>query len=652
MRILLLASLVLTAVAADPIPVTVRIGGEAWTVGDQTEVPRGLFGVHAVALTPELIADLGIEASRDIHFVVGASSRYVKGGAVAEPFRALPVLIDCQGDRFYEPLILLRKDWAEALEKFGRDYGALWKAVPGDRQPVVQFWNEAYLNWAERSADARGSTIRQEYYDLTKATEGGPVHLKTTGEPLRHFRWRSLWPTRYVEEKDRKGKLERKRVIGWNIPLPEGATEGTVFTAAETRYWRKPGEPVEWTVERHWFPVDPTAVDFWSGRQNLDFYSRMFARWAAALRAENPRVTILAGWDYNYDAGGWKVWTELYRPLLEQHAALIDGLTEHHYGIPVHRIPAWYEVGSHDAWAIAGKRLRHWNTEAQGRLDPAVHGKAANASGGDGSVAQKRLEAEYNLGDIIGLIARVPEKAASRTAHNFAGNGFADCGAAWALRLLKPLRGRLLRVETSDAGCWSSAALRDGTVVIALANGRPTPLAVSVDLGGVVSGPARITRLVEQGTTLAIDDQALPVQAGTAVITLAPNGVAVVQAKAADGVPRAIWRQTQWYPSEPALRAAAAGAAITATIEIPAEALKGAAAARVRVVIDGDAAPATLTASVNGTTCTIQRDAGITDTTIPLAALQAGRNAVVLTGDAPFLLASCSLIVEGPGPDR
>ena len=107
----------------------------------------------------------------------------------------------------------------------------------------------------------------------------------------------------------------------------------------------------------------------------------MFDHWSRALRDTNPDVTILAGWDFNYSAGNWAVWTELYRPLLKQFPQRIDGLTEHHYGIEPALIQAWYELGTGEAVAFTGRWLKNWNTECQGRLDPAIYGGVGNAVG-------------------------------------------------------------------------------------------------------------------------------------------------------------------------------------------------------------------------------------------------------------------------------
>ena len=81
-------------------PATVRVDGRHIVVNGQEEVPRGLFGVHAVGITPELRQDMGVECYRGIHFGPGSGSVAIgKDGKVKPQYQGMPVVIDCQGDR-------------------------------------------------------------------------------------------------------------------------------------------------------------------------------------------------------------------------------------------------------------------------------------------------------------------------------------------------------------------------------------------------------------------------------------------------------------------------------------------------------------------------------------------------------------------------
>lgn len=622
-------------------PIAVSIDSTGWEVNGQTSVPLGLFGLHAVHLTPELVADLGIECYRQIEFVPGGGSKYdTKNGELQPIYEPLSVLIDCQGDRFYEPLVLRHDDWAERCATYGRSYGELWRRLTErtGKQGIVQWWNEPYLNWAERSAGSRGSTIQARYYDLSRAVAGGPVHIKGRDEPLRYFRWRNRWPVRYEERTNKHGETFNKRIIGWSIDIPPGLSFGDHFDAAERRYWRN-RDTHTWTIEEHWYPEDPTRVSFWSGRQNRDFYLMMYGPWAKALRQANPEVTILGGWDFNYSAGDWATWVELYRPLLAAYPDHIDGITEHHYGVPPAVIQAWYEVGTGDAWAITGRWLKNWNTECQGRLDPAVYGRSSNASGGSAG-EQALWEANYNLADIIGLAARMPAKIGSRTVHNFAGKGFADCGAAWALRLLKPLRGKLRRVSVGDPRIWAVAADHpDGPLVLAVYNHGRDAASLALQAGSATAVTRQRLALADE--QLTIDTANIDLEAGAWQDELASRHAVVYLI---DGCARTgLTTRQQFFPREGALRRYGGkpkwplsyhldlGETDPATIS----------AATLRLVDAGDG-----TLHLGGKTIAIKRQGIITDIAIDPSLLSPGVNELNFVGDAPDRIAMASLLLD------
>ncbi len=629
--------------------VAASLDGRALVVNGQAQVPLGVFGVHAVSETAAAVEDLGIEASRHIMFVPAASTCLMGRKGELNPILAkLPVFIDCQGDRFYPPLPLTNPKWKDQCEDLGRKQGELWKILEGKvaHHGITQWWNEPYLNWAERSACGNGSTLNQQYYDLTKAVEGGPVTIKGWSEPLAHFRWRGLWAVRYSEGKDKKGNPVKNRVLGYAIKLPEGAKEGDTFKARSPRYWQDPKTEYEWTVEKYWLPIDPSLDlakgHFWSGKQNLDFYRWSFGAWAKALKDVNPKVTVLAGWDFNYDAGDWWMWTEMYRPLLKEFPALIDGITEHHYGIPSERIQAWYEVGTADAWAITGRTLKSWNTECQGMLDPAVYGAAANA-GGEESPTKRVHESRYNLGDMIGLIARMPDKVGSRTAHNFAGNLWNQCGAAWALRLLKPLRGDLLAVTSADQRVYLAAARRtDGTIAVAGFNQRPDAVVVALK-ADADSGVVRRLVLDEATGFLRIQEDAVRPEAGSFRIRLASNEGMLLLAQGLKSGSQAMVERLQFHAAEGTIHRPVSGKPLALSIAVPAAALTGASAASLRLVTDGAEG---MVIRLNGQPVPFARILPVTDVEIPLDRLVAGPNKLEADLPEKSLLGAASIVVE------
>ncbi|GDY11797.1 hypothetical protein LBMAG53_06750 [Planctomycetota bacterium] len=639
--------------------VAVSLTGRCLRVNGFEAIPRGIFGVHAAPVTPESAADLGIECTRHIITQPGASSGIFTRDGILDPARSkLPVFIDCQGDRFQRPQCLRSPStWKEQCSEVGRKQGELWRRITAETGQLgaTQWWNEPYLNWAERSAGGAASTINQECYDLDKAVEGGPVTIKGWSEPLTHFRWRGRWPVRYRERTDAKtGKATQDRVIGWSVPMPADAKIGDKVRGSANRYWAEPGVEYEWTIEQIWYPVDPTAVGYWSGRQNLDFYRWTFAPWAQSLRAANPAVTILAGWDFNYDAGYWSAWSELYRPLLKEFPTLIDGLTEHHYGIPPERVQAWYEVGTADAWAITGRFLRNWNTECQGVLDPAVYGGSSNASGEE--TAEKRLwEASYSLADVIGMCARMPDKVGSRTVHNFAGSSWwSECGAAWALRLLKPLRGRLLEVADHDDRLYIAAAWRaEGTGSIALYNQRTDAVDVRLDLKTVLP-PARAKNPASTVTMrfLSSDECGL-LEIKETPLLMDADGVVNVPLASRTGVLLTTGRLTvagtverqQFFAKEGALhRSTAIDQPLTQTINLPAAVLKAADSFALRIMVDGPTDGATLT--VNGEPVVWSQHLPVTDVQLMPKQLVSGDNVIVVRLPKDSILGTASVLID------
>jgi hypothetical protein len=512
------------------------------------------------------------------------------------------------------------------------------------QQGIVQWWNEPYLNWAERSAGGRGSVINQECYDLTKAVEGGPVTIKGWITPLTHMRWRSLWPARMDQEYNRKTKkMEPVRIIGWNIPLPKDAKVGDRFTAASNRYWMNPGKDFEWTVEKHWYPVDPTMVSYWSGRQNLDFYTWSFEPWAKSLRETNPKVTILAGWDFNFSAGKWSVWEELYRPLLQKFPTLIDGLTEHHYGIDPLLVQAWYELGVAEADVLSQRRIKVYNTECQGCLDPAVFSSANAASGATtGAIAMQ--EAKYNLLDMIGLMARMPEKVGSRTIHNFTDGNFRFCGGAWALRLLKPLRGDLFEVVTNTPEIVAVAS-RDtnGEFILALCNSATQSRTVHVALGAGTIADAKIRRVVldAQGL-LTIEEKPL----SSPVLLDACESAVIIGAKPETSKTSIVRRQ--YFSTQNCMIRFNGEKPLALHFNLPKSLPTKLSRAHLRYVVDETVGSlnATLGAeTAKGHQLTLAPQQYVNDVDLPLTALNPGANTLWFTG-GKALIVTASIILE------
>ena len=156
-------------------------------------------------------------------------------------YSQMDVFIDCEGDRYSAPLQLLNPTgWQQRAAEIGKRYGEKWLRIKAEtdhpNNGIVQWWNEAYLNWAERSAGHPfdgGSIIKPKWYDLERAVDGGPVHLPGVEEPLKtHDLARALAnPYRDGLQPQRTKSMEYDE-IGWSIPIPDGLDYGDTFRSS------------------------------------------------------------------------------------------------------------------------------------------------------------------------------------------------------------------------------------------------------------------------------------------------------------------------------------------------------------------------------------------------------------------------------------
>ncbi len=625
MRHAILAAFVLLtwtlgAPAADPSEVVCT--GRLMDVNGQTTVPTGLFGVHAVGLTPELVEDLGIECYRGIHFVPGAGSvRVGKKGGANPVWEMLDVIIDCQGDRYHAPECLTNPNYAERFASIGRAYGE--RARKEDWDAYAEFWNEPYLNWAERSHGGRGTAYDPKYYDVSKAVDGGKVTLKWRDEPLEHMRWRRL-----LAKGNRDGR------IGYDIPVPEGAKPGDTFESRHRWYWYGDREPQTFTVLEQWDVYDAAAAGWWSGPQNCDFYLWMFLPWAKALKEANPDVKVLAGWDFAFSQGDWALWRQNLRPVLDAGIQYIDGVTDHHYGTDTRWTTVWYEVACAYTQSHYGKWMKGYNTECGGKLDPAVYG-----STGGGSATP---ELAWTLRDILELIYRSPAKSGSRTAHHLRRDG----GAGQALRFLRDLRGGLVHVATEDPDLWPVASLNGDRLVVVVLNNAKAPRDVKLKVvapraatfsGGERSfaGETKAERASASGRDADLACRLPSLQAVKWVLPLKGTPPAKPQL-----------RRRQFF-SKTHLAEVTQGKPISAPIEVDPAALKGAEAAYLQLCVEGVKAE-NATVEVNGRRIRLPDRNHTVRVPLKVADVKAKSDLRFTCGGEPWQLDMASIVVETP----
>ena len=620
--------LLLSAVAAaDVADVAVTVDGRILTVNHQATIPAGLMGVHAFNLTEKAVEDLGIECIRQIHYVPGSSVTALdKQGLVRSPFDRLSVVIDCQGDRYYPATVLTNPNFKEYFEKAGKAYAQ--KCLQARWPGYVEFWNEPYLNWADRSR----KNYDNKYFDITQAAEGGKVTIKGWKEPLEHLRWKGLWP------KDDEGR------IAWEVPVPEGLKPGDTFRARRSIYWapeehRK--KEATFTVVQEWHVYDPTQVSWWSGRQNLDFYLWMFLPYAKAVKETNPKVQVLAGWDFGLSHGNWAVWEELVRPLLDQGITWIDGITDHHYGGDTRAVGAWYEVACAYTVGRYGKWIRGYNTETGGSLDPAVHGRVGKTT--------ELAKATYLLRDVIELMYHFPDKAGSRTAHHI------TAGESWALRLLKDVRGTLVHATTADPDVWPVACVNGDRMVVTIFSNAAEPREVALTLkapGGTRFKGGQLRRLEAKGDDLSIATQDVDPSAPVKISLLPRNAAVLVLPldKAPATAPQVARRQ--FFASEGVLQNVTADTPARLTIKLPAETRLKAEKAWLQLVLDGVAREGeTVTIMLNGQPIDIGNRNWTTRVEVPVARLMDANDLVFAIEGASadgIKVAVASLLIETP----
>lgn len=458
----------------DP-PSRVEVSGRLLDVNGHTEVPRGLFGVHADArLSVERARDWGIDGFRQIHFGPGSGSvAWGKDGKLREPFKSMAVVIDCQGDRYCPALCLTKPDYKEFFRRIGQGYAR--KCKERGWKGYAEFWNEPYLNWAERSR----KNYNPKYYDVSKAADDGPVTIKGWDRPLKYLRWRRLWA------QGENGKINHL------VPVPKGARPGDTFEHELNLYFTPKGKRT-YTVVEKWDVYDPTAVSYWSGKQNYDFYMWMFLPWARAIKDTNPEITVIGGWDFRINAEDWKAWEMLYKPMIDESIEWLDGVAEHHYGSDTRLTTATYEVVVGYAQAEHGKWLHCYNTETAGCVDPAVPGNRHGNATPYGAY-------NYGLRDIVELIYRSPDKAVARAAHGSLAPGWGGGGDEFRFKLMKDFRGKLVLCNSEDLSIWPVACLNGDRLVVVLFNDHAGEREVSV----AVDAPAG-TRLGEGRKTWVV----------------------------------------------------------------------------------------------------------------------------------------------------
>ncbi len=324
---------------------------------------------------------------------------------------------------------------------------------------VLEFWNEPYLNWAERS----GIHYRPELYRVEKAVEGGPVAVKrkdpnAPDEVIPHFKWKK--------------------------------------------------------TDKGWRAVDETAFTFWSGMGNGFIYDTMLAVMGKAVKETHPGVLVSGGWGFRWNEDHWDAWRLLYKNTVDRNITWIDAVHEHHYmGEPTgmhgtYEVLAAYGVTAHNKW------LYSLNTETNDLLDSPARGRVDEPEKRQRSKECRQMA--YNLRDCVYGVMQSPDKLLGRTViHAYK----MPEATRVAYGMMKNLRGRLIEAASTDPDVWVVASV-DGTdpkamppgpgqtLVVFVVNDSNHPRTVSLDVAapaGTRFKPGTIERNAVDWATFAID---------------------------------------------------------------------------------------------------------------------------------------------------
>ncbi len=559
----------------------IRVTGRLLAVNGVTEVPAGLFGVHATPLNEERIREWGIDSVRLIDHsprgnpIVPGQHRRVPAG--------INMVVECFWDR-YQPALMLSNPggWQAQLLELARTYGS--NALHTGIEHHVEFWNEPYLNWGTRP----GVNYDPRHYDISEAAEGAPMRIRGQSEPLEHLVWSRQ--VRTVEAQS--GNM----------------TMNSYLAHSNVGHRRPAGEEFEFRGRRYrneemWWGHDPTQKHYWAGEQNSLFYRKMLNVFAKELKRVNPAVQIVAGWDFHIQSNNWDAWRMLYKPMIDDAIEWIDGISEHHYGGDTRMVAGAYETVYAYAKGKYGKALKFYNTEAGGMLDPEQPGNPRTRAEGD-PLTKARGGMTYTLRDILHLIDLMPDKAVARAAHDAL--SWSGGGDEFAFRLLRDLRGRLLETVSPDADLWVVSALNnDGQLNAVIFNDseemRNYPVAITPPRGLVLSAGRLVSVGVENGA-LAMQEAGLEIESGAdwagTVTVGGKSAVSLVfdlsgELNEPDGI------EHQQFVSDQIISWLNPGDSLELEIKIPGESLANADAAYLQLVYGWSAGDAVL--EVNGT---------------------------------------------------
>jgi hypothetical protein len=497
----------LSAVASGtkpPPPATIEVSGRFLDINGTQMLPAGLFGGFNLK---EMEVD-GQKLQRTEVYRL-AADRMISGEFTPTPITHTVIRVT-GGDRGGPSPRLTNPKWKAEAEAEGQRIGAAAKA--SGRTAYVEYFNEPYLNWANKNR----RSFNPKYFDESQAVEGGPVKILHDETVVPFLHWTKNYdvpPWKWCERADwRRGRDEAGKVYSefaeptsWGRKQsswapethpPENVKDGETYTVKIGKKGEE--KEVKLTAFTPWQIYDDTQFTYWSAKGLGMFYNEpMLAFGKAFKEAGGDKAVYIAGWGFRPSENQWAAFDLAYKPTIDAGISVIDGVCDHDYGGSPTKASAYYEVVCAYGMTAHKKWLYGYNTECSGNYDPQAFASAGAA--GSPELAGARWVAEK----ILHALDYVPDKA-----RNFAwfggGNFFHDDGEGLALRALINLRGRLLAVRNDDPQLYAAAAV-DGTDPL---NPRPEKLGPGKELVLAVFNSAPESRQVElsvtapKGTTL------------------------------------------------------------------------------------------------------------------------------------------------------
>lgn len=587
----------------------IRVTGVAMTINGVSAISRGMFGVHATKITDEQFKDWGVEAERKIHQST-LKAQY--------DWRADRVMLHCVYDRYQPALQLTDPKWEQTLQQLADRL----QRDPAGPTPLVEFWNEPYLNWSTKP----GVNYDGDHYDTSRAVEGGPVHFKGSDEPIADL----VWTKGLMAVRAENGA---KDYLAWGY-MPRHLKEGDTYDFRGKTTMR---------IESRWLVRDASQKSYWAGRHNVRLYNQMLETFAPAFKKANPHATLVTGWDFHFYQGNWDGWHTCLKPTIDASHAWIDGVTEHHYGGDTRNVAVGYEVATGYTLSTYGKFIRGYNTEDGGNLDPqrpdtVTYGQQPSPR----AMAQSAMT--YHLRDVVYLLSRTPDKAAFRAAHEPERNG----GDELAFKLLKDLRGQLIETSSRSNEVWPVASLDGNRLAVVMFNDLAHEVSQTVRIDAphgatLAGGVQKQVHVFDDAPHLRLGETKFAATGGswTGRVTLgAKSAVAITFTLAGDAKPR-VQARTQVF-SPRFVEEIQIGKPATFQIDLPEAAKAGGAFLRVASL---GPIPADIAAQFNGKPVAIPSVGGVVDVPIDPAALQASNQLVIHPGATSFQIASVSLFV-------